>query len=144
MTPSRFGADDSPNALAGKKNARGGNKQGGVDTAKEQGERRRGGDAKRYPESAAEQVPAGDDGEAPAQAKSPPPSKQPPLVKHAEEVRESASSGFDSWTVTLPTRMLTRNEDAASLIRRRNPLGLMARGKEVMLFSMIPAPPAQV
>ena len=93
--------------------------------------------------SAADEVPAnervGD-----MSVKVPPEKKQPPLVKHAAGMWEPASSGSDAWSTTPTTRMLSRNEEAASQTRLRSPLGLPARGKALILSSMIAsAPPAQ-
>ena len=69
-------------------------------------------------------------GDVSMQVKVPPQRKQPPFVKHAP--------------ATLPTRMLIRNEDAASMIRLRTPQSPPAQAQEKRIDSMIPsAPPAQ-
>ena len=84
--------------MSGQKNARGGERQGGVDTAKEEVKR------------VEEEMPKGIRkppptkfpltmrvGDVSVQVKAPPQRKQPPL---AEGVWESASSGFDAWRLT--------------------------------------------
>ena len=63
--------------------------------------------AKGIRKGAADKVPANDEGWERCQYKS---------AHHRKDVWESASSESDSWRVTSPTRMLIRNEDAASLI----------------------------
>ena len=82
-------------------------------------------------------------GDVSVQVKVPPQRKRPPLVMHAG-CGELASSGSDAWRSIPPTRMLIQSEDAASLVRLGTPLGRSAKGRGVMLSSMIPsAPPAQ-
>ena len=99
---------------AGKKNARSGKRQGRVGTAKEKRKSIRKAPPTKFP-STLRVV------DVSVQVKVPPQRKQPPLVKHAEGVWDSPSPGCDAWTVNPPTRMLIRNEDAASLIRLTQP-----------------------
>ena len=76
-------------------------------------------------------------GDVPVQVMVPPQRTQPPLVKHAAVVWEVASSGSDACRANLPTRMLIRSDDVASMTRLRIPPGRQANGKAVMLSSMI-------
>ena len=70
------------------------------------------------------------------QVKEPPQRKQHPLVKHVAGVWEVASS-------SSPTRILIRNEDAASMIRLRIHPDLPAKRKQVILANVaLSAPPS--
>ena len=93
-----------------------------------------------HPESAANEVPANDEGGGRVSTSQGTTAKLT-VVTHAAGMWESAPSGSDAWRVTPPIRLLIRKADAASLRRLRTPRGPPAKGTAVMLSCMIPSAP---